>query len=66
MGRAMAAVDEYLIQRGDGLVILFTPPFDKGHLDRIYQRLCSRVRENGGQYACGDLDLNCLLNARRR
>ena len=26
--RAMAAVDEYLIRRGDGLVLLFTPPFD--------------------------------------
>jgi hypothetical protein len=25
----MAAVEEYLIRRGDGLVILFTPPFDK-------------------------------------
>ena len=31
--RAMAAVEEYLIRRGDGLVILFTPPFDKSKLD---------------------------------
>src|SRR4030095_3253405 len=36
MGRAMAAVEEYLIRRGDGLVILFTPPFDKGRLDPGY------------------------------
>ena len=28
--RAMAAVEEYLIRRGDGLVLLFTPPFDHG------------------------------------
>ncbi|HEX3083696.1 MAG TPA: protein ndvB, partial [Pyrinomonadaceae bacterium] len=31
-GRAMAAVDEYLVRRGDGLIILFTPPFDKSEL----------------------------------
>ena len=34
--RAMAAVEEYLIRRGDGLVILFTPPFDKSNLDPGY------------------------------
>ena len=27
--RAMAAVEEYLVRRGDGLVLLFTPPFDR-------------------------------------
>ncbi|HEU6440656.1 MAG TPA: protein ndvB, partial [Terriglobales bacterium] len=26
--RAMAAVEQYLVRRGDGLVLLFTPPFD--------------------------------------
>lgn len=26
--RAMAAVEEHLVRRGDGLVLLFTPPFD--------------------------------------
>ncbi|HSK64050.1 MAG TPA: glucoamylase family protein, partial [Pyrinomonadaceae bacterium] len=36
MGRAMAAVEEFLIRRGDGLVILFTPPFDKSSLDPGY------------------------------
>ena len=51
MGRAMAAVEEFLIQRGDGLVILFTPPFDKGHLDPGYIKgYVPGVRENGGQY----------------
>ncbi len=51
MGRAMAAVEEYLIRRGDGLVILFTPPFDKGNLDPGYIKgYVPGVRENGGQY----------------
>ncbi|MBV8199028.1 MAG: phosphorylase, partial [Acidobacteria bacterium] len=27
--RAMAAVEEYLVRPGDGLVLLFTPPFDR-------------------------------------
>lgn len=49
--RAMAAVEEYLIRRGDGLVILFTPPFDKGSLDPGYIKgYVPGVRENGGQY----------------
>ncbi len=51
MGRAMAAVEEYLIRRGDGLVILFTPPFDKGVLNPGYIKgYVPGVRENGGQY----------------
>ncbi len=51
MSRAMAAVEEYLIRRGDGLVILFTPPFDRGHLDPGYIKgYVPGVRENGGQY----------------
>jgi cyclic beta-1,2-glucan synthetase len=51
MGRAMAAVEEYLIRRGDGLVILFTPPFDRGNLDPGYIKgYVPGVRENGGQY----------------
>ena len=49
--RAMTAVEEYLIRRGDGLVILFTPPFDKGKLDPGYIKgYLPGVRENGGQY----------------
>jgi len=49
--RAMAAVEEYLIRRGDGLVVLFTPPFDKSKLDPGYIKgYVPGVRENGGQY----------------
>jgi cyclic beta-1,2-glucan synthetase len=49
--RAMSAVDQYLVQRGDGLIILFSPPFDKTKLDPGYVRgYVPGVRENGGQY----------------
>ena len=49
--RAMAAVDQYLIRRGDGLISLFTPPFDKSKLDPGYIKgYVPGVRENGGQY----------------
>jgi cyclic beta-1,2-glucan synthetase len=49
--RAMAAVEEYLIRRGDGLIILFTPPFDRSALDPGYIKgYVPGVRENGGQY----------------
>jgi cyclic beta-1,2-glucan synthetase len=49
--RAMSAVEQYLIRRGDGLIILFTPPFDKSKLDPGYIKgYVPGVRENGGQY----------------
>src|SRR5437870_5040656 len=49
--RAMAAVEEYLVRRGDGLVLLFTPPFDRTPLDPGYIKgYVPGVRENGGQY----------------
>jgi cyclic beta-1,2-glucan synthetase len=49
--RAMASVEEYLIRRGDGLVLLFTPPFDKSALNPGYIKgYVPGVRENGGQY----------------
>ncbi len=49
--RAMASVDEYLVKRGDGLVLLFTPPFDKSDLQPGYIKgYVPGVRENGGQY----------------
>ena len=49
--RAMAAVEEYLVRRGDGLVLLFTPPFDRIPLDPGYIKgYLPGVRENGGQY----------------
>src|SRR5262249_58454638 len=49
--RAMAAVEQYLVRRCDGLIILFTPPFDKSKLDPGYIKgYVPGVRENGGQY----------------
>jgi cyclic beta-1,2-glucan synthetase len=49
--RAMAAVDRHLVRRRDGLVLLFTPPFDATTLDPGYIKgYPPGVRENGGQY----------------
>ena len=49
--QAMAAVEEYLVRPGDGLVLLFTPPFDRTPLDPGYIKgYLPGVRENGGQY----------------
>jgi cyclic beta-1,2-glucan synthetase len=49
--RAMAAVDENLILRDDGLALLFTPPFDRTKLDPGYIKgYPPGIRENGGQY----------------
>ncbi len=47
----MAAVDENLILRDDGLALLFTPPFDQTTLDPGYIKgYPPGIRENGGQY----------------
>ena len=52
--RAMAAVDEYLVRAGDGLVLLFTPPFDRSAVDPGYIKgYLPGIRENGGQYTHG-------------
>ncbi len=49
--RAMKAVEQHLVKRGDGLVLLFTPPFDKTPSDPGYIKgYLPGVRENGGQY----------------
>jgi cyclic beta-1,2-glucan synthetase len=49
--RAMAAVEAHLVRRGDGLILLFTPPFDHGSLDPGYIKgYLPGIRENGGQY----------------
>ncbi len=49
--RAMAAVEEYLVRRGDEVILLFTPPFDRPEHDPGYiQGYLPGVRENGGQY----------------
>ncbi|MGO8828849.1 MAG: GH36-type glycosyl hydrolase domain-containing protein [Steroidobacteraceae bacterium] len=49
--RAMSAVDAQLVSRGDGLVRLFTPPFDRTLHDPGYIKAYPPgLRENGGQY----------------
>jgi cyclic beta-1,2-glucan synthetase len=50
----MAAVEEFLVRRGDGLVLLFTPPFDRSDVDPGYVKgYLPGIRENGGQYTHG-------------
>jgi len=52
--QAMAALDHQLVHRGDRLVLLFTPPFDKTPLDPGYIKgYPPGIRENGGQYTHG-------------
>jgi cyclic beta-1,2-glucan synthetase len=49
--RAMVAVNEYLVRREDGQVLLFTPPFDRTPKDPGYIKgYLPGIRENGGQY----------------
>jgi cyclic beta-1,2-glucan synthetase len=49
--RAMAAVEQHLVRRGDGLVLLFTPPFEHTEQDPGYIKgYLPGIRENGGQY----------------
>jgi cyclic beta-1,2-glucan synthetase len=49
--RAMAAVENHLVRRDDGLLLLFTPPFDQTPLDPGYIKgYPPGIRENGGQY----------------
>ncbi len=49
--RAMAAVEEHLVRRSDGLIALFTPPFDHAPVDPGYIKgYPPGIRENGGQY----------------
>jgi cyclic beta-1,2-glucan synthetase len=47
----MAAVEQHLVRRGDGLIVLFTPPFDRSLVDPGYIKgYPPGIRENGGQY----------------
>ena len=49
--QAMNAVDERLVRRDDGIVLLLTPPFDRMTPSPGYIRgYLPGVRENGGQY----------------
>lgn len=54
--RAMESVEEYLVRRGDRLILLFTPPFDRTTRDPGYIKgYLPGIRENGGQYTHGAL-----------
>ena len=49
---AMASMTEYLVRPDPGLVLLFTPPFDRTPLDPGYIKgYPPGLRENGGQYS---------------
>ena len=49
--RAMAALDQQLVRRPEGLIRLLTPPFDHASPDPGYiQGYVPGIRENGGQY----------------
>lgn len=49
--QAMNSLEDYLVQREDGLIKLLTPPFDEGDLEPGYIKgYVPGVRENGGQY----------------
>jgi cyclic beta-1,2-glucan synthetase len=49
--RAMAAIEKYLLRRDEGLMLLFTPPFDKAQPNPGYIKgYPPGIRENGGQY----------------
>jgi cyclic beta-1,2-glucan synthetase len=49
--KAMAAVEQHLVRDADGLILLFTPPFDRGRLEPGYIKgYVPGIRENGGQY----------------
>jgi len=48
---AMVAVEQHLVRREEGLILLLSPPFDKSALDPGYIKgYVPGVRENGGQY----------------
>ena len=47
----MAAVEKYLVRSREGLILLFTPPFDRATPDPGYIKgYLPGIRENGGQY----------------
>lgn len=51
MKQAMLSVDDWLVNRENGLIKLFSPPFSDGELEPGYIKgYLPGVRENGGQY----------------
>jgi len=52
--QAMQAVQDKLVRADDGMIALFTPPFDKTALEPGYIKgYPAGMRENGGQYTHG-------------
>ena len=52
--RAMRSAEEHLVKDEQSLILLLTPPFDKGRMDPGYIKgYPPGVRENGGQYTHG-------------
>ena len=51
---AMMALENYLLRKEDGILLLLTPPFNKSRPDPGYIKgYVPGVRENGGQYTHG-------------
>lgn len=49
--QAMISLENYLVQRDEGIIKLLAPPFDEGDLEPGYIKgYVPGVRENGGQY----------------
>ena len=66
--QAMDAVSEYLVKRGDDLVLLFTPPFNVGRArPRLHQGLpARRARKRRAVHACRRVVRHRLRDAGRR
>src|SRR4029077_14151035 len=51
MRQDMGAVEEFLVKQAEKMILLFTPPFDRGKLQPGYIKgYVPGIRENGGQY----------------
>lgn len=49
--KAMESLEKYLIKEEEGMILLLSPPFNKGEVDPGYiKSYVPGVRENGGQY----------------
>ena len=50
--QAMNSLEDHLVLRKDGIILLLTPPFDDGEMEPGYIKgYVPGVRENGGQYS---------------
>ena len=65
--RAMSAVNAQLVSRSEGLVELFTPPFDRSPHDPGYIKAYPPgLRENGGQYTHAAMWCDARVRPARR